>query len=98
MQDDFVITEDSGRLADAVFELAQELWVSTERNRILEELLQRHGLQPQDEVDRFEPDDSLSAELTAERRLFVKRLLASLTDEALASKPAAPDSPYDSFT
>ena len=98
MTDDFVLKEDTTRLADAVLELAKELWIATERNQILETLLVQRGLLGDDEIDKFEPDETLRNRLEAKRQRFVNRLLRALTDDEQSQKRERPESPHDSFT
>jgi len=61
-------------VAEAVLNLAAEVWALTDRTRIMEEVLKAHGLDVTAEIDRFRPDPALEAELDAKR----DRLIASV--------------------
>lgn len=67
----------SAQLFQSVAALAEELWILRDRQRVLEAVLARHGLDLADEIDRFEPDADLSARLDAERREFIQGILSS---------------------
>ena len=98
MTKDFMLPEDASRMADAILDLAQELWVVTERNRILEALLVQKGQLADGELEHFEPDSKLQEQLEEERRRFTRRLLQTLTGDESGPREDEPASPHDSFT
>lgn len=72
--------EDVNRVGTAVLRLAQELWVVKDRQRILERILDDHGIDASDAIARHQPDDVLRAELDAERQAYVDGILSALVD------------------
>ena len=62
-------------VADAVIALTREVWVLTDRQRILEAVLAKHGIDAATEIDAFTPDPAMEAALTAKR----DRLIAAVT-------------------
>jgi len=73
--------DDLGR---AVLLLARELWVTKDRQRVLEAVLEARGISVTEAIRDHEPDAALAAELTAERERFTQALITALCppDEA----------------
>lgn len=68
--------DDLGR---AVLVLARELWVVKDRQRILEAVLDAHGIDASTAVRDHQPDPALAAELEAERTRFTKAVIEALS-------------------
>lgn len=79
MTDQVLNESDIDRLGQALITLTRELWVVKDRQRILEAALAEAGLLDTDELDAYEPDESLEAELKAERRELINEILKTLT-------------------
>lgn len=77
----------SPQLFQAVAALAEELWIVRDRQRVLEVVLARHGLDLAEEVDRFRPDPAMATALDAERRAFITRVLQAFGESRLAPNP-----------
>lgn len=58
--------------------MAREIWVLKDRQRVLEELLAAHGIIAPDAVSSFQPDALLQAQLDADCRAYIDRLLADV--------------------
>ncbi|MCA3254047.1 MAG: hypothetical protein INF91_00345 [Alphaproteobacteria bacterium] len=67
--------DDLGR---ALLVLTRELWVVKDRQRILEAVLDAHGIDASKAVRDHQPDAALSAELEAERIRFTKAVIEAL--------------------
>jgi hypothetical protein len=65
-------------VAEAVIGLARELWVLTDRFTIMEKVMAAHGLDLTAEIDAYQPDASVQAELGAKRARLMGALLAAL--------------------
>lgn len=63
-------------VAQALLALARELWVTIDRQMVLEAVLARRGMDVAAEIDAYEPDAAFSARLDTRRG----RLLAAVTD------------------
>ena len=77
-------------VADAVIALTREVWVLTDRQRVLEAVLTKHGINAAAEIDAFTPDPAMEAALTAKRdRLIgaVTKALSGAPPETVAKKP-----------
>jgi hypothetical protein len=77
----------SPQLLQAVAALAEELWIVRDRQRVLEAVLARHGLDLTEEVDRFRPDAAMAKALDGERRAFITRVLQAFGESRLAPNP-----------
>lgn len=64
-------------LFSALMEVASEVWVLRDRCAVLEELLAERGSVTREEIDRYQPGPELAKRLTAERELFLKRVMAA---------------------
>lgn len=75
--------DDLGR---AVLLLARELWVTKDRQRVLEAVLEERGIAVAEAIRDYRPDEALAAELKAERDRFTQSLIIALCppDEANA--------------
>jgi hypothetical protein len=62
----------------AFLSMARELWVLKDRQRVLEELLASRGIVAPEAVANYQPDAKLQAQLDAECRAYVDRLLADM--------------------
>ena len=78
MTDPVLKPEDVDKLGQALLSLTRELWVLKDRQRILESVLEEAGILAADAIDAYEPDDRLTATLTAERRQLIDSVLGAL--------------------
>jgi hypothetical protein len=79
MTDQVLNETDIDRLGQALITLTRELWVVKDRQRILEAALDEAGLLDRDALDAYEPDESLEAELKAERRELIDEIINTMT-------------------
>lgn len=63
-------------LGDAVLVLAREVWVLTDRLAVMQAVLAKRGIDIADEIDAFQPDEALQAELNEKGQ----KLLAEITN------------------
>ena len=59
--------------------MARELWVLRDRQRVLEALLAERGIVAADAVSSHQPDAALQAQLDADCRAYIQRLVADLS-------------------
>jgi hypothetical protein len=65
-------------VAEAVIGLARELWVLTDRFTIMEKVMAAHGVDLTAEIDVYQPDAAVHAELSAKRAALMRTILAAL--------------------
>lgn len=65
-------------VAQAVLAVARELWVTIDRQLVLEAVLARHGIDIAAEVDAFEPDPALQTRLDARRASLLDAITTAL--------------------
>ena len=65
-------------LARTLLQLAREVWVLRDRQRVLETVLEEKGISVTDAVERFQPGPELQKQLDAERKAFVQGLMKTL--------------------
>lgn len=65
-------------LGTAVLVLARELWVVKDRMAIMEKVLEQHGI-PASQIDSFQPDATLEAELKAQRQHLIDTVVSALS-------------------
>lgn len=63
----------------AVMELAQQVWVLTDRQAVIETLLARNGIVTSDDVDGFVPDSEQALNLARRREALLARVFAAFT-------------------
>jgi len=73
--------EDIDKVGHAILTLAQELWTVKDRQRITEEILKKHNIDINEEIDTYQPDGPLEAELAEARSALVKKIVLDLTGE-----------------
>ncbi len=77
----------STQLLQAISALAEQVWILRDRQRVLEEVLARHGLDVREEVTRFQPDASTTRALDEERRAFISAVLQSFGESRSRPNP-----------
>jgi len=70
------------RLMGVLFNLAAEVQVLRDRNRVLENLLESKGLLKAGDIDAFRGDDAFERALAADRREYVRNLLEPVLGRA----------------
>lgn len=70
-----------GDLGLAVLTLTRELWVVKDRLRILEAVLEDHGIDAHQAIERYQPSEALSAELAREGEVLAARVIGSLSGD-----------------
>lgn len=70
------------RLMQALAALAEQVWVIKDRQVVTEKLLADRGIDLEDEIEHFQPDAELSAQLDDQRRRFIASVMASFRDES----------------
>ncbi len=58
--------------------MAREMWVLKDRQRVLEELLAAQGMIAPESVSSHQPDAPLQAQLDADCRAYIERLLSDV--------------------
>ena len=69
------------KLTQALLHVASELWVTRDRQAVLERLLADAGVQAPGAIDGFRPDAAMADKLTAQREAFIAELLAYLAPD-----------------
>lgn len=69
-------------IAQAVLAVARELWVTIDRQLVLEAVLAKHGLDLTAEMDALEPDAALQAKLDARRAALLGSITQALNGDA----------------
>lgn len=66
------------RVADAVLALTRELWVTRDRQMVLEAVLAERGIDAGAAIDGFTPDADFQARLGAERDRLIEAVAGAL--------------------
>lgn len=77
-------------LVEIVLQLGAEIWVSRDRQLVMEHLLANEGQVTPERIDAFEPDDEFREKLQTQRRAFAERVYGCLyggLDQGSAFKP-----------
>ena len=69
------------KLTQALLHVASELWVTRDRQAVLERLLADAGVLAPGAIDSFRPDALMTEKLTAQREAFIAELLAYLAPD-----------------
>tara|TARA_R110001606_G_scaffold83929_1_gene191073 strand:- start:4934 stop:5200 length:267 start_codon:yes stop_codon:yes gene_type:complete len=64
-------------IGEALIALTREIWVLTDRQMVLEAVLQDQGIDTS-LVDHFQPDGELAAKMETRRTLIINNLLTAL--------------------
>lgn len=67
--------QDVDKLGEAVLSLAREVWVLTDRQMILEQVLADAGVDVREAVDKYQPDDALAGKLAQRRQAMIGEIL-----------------------
>ena len=70
-----------GDVAMALLTLSHEVWALSDRVRMLEAVLETHGINAYDEVERYQPDPELSAQQAQKANAFVARIVGALSGQ-----------------
>ena len=70
------------RLMGVLFNLAAEVQVLRDRNRVLENLLQAKGLLKAGDIEAYRGDDAFEQAMAADRRAYVRHLLEPVLGRA----------------
>jgi hypothetical protein len=72
-------------VAMALLTLTHEVWATQDRMRMLEAVLESHGINANVEIDRFQPSPELAAEQAQKANAFVARIIGALSGQAPAN-------------
>lgn len=64
-------------LGEAIIALTRELWVLSDRQAVLEAVMAEAGV-PVERIDRYQPDEAMTARLTARRQKLLDTVLSAL--------------------
>ncbi len=70
------------RLMGVLFNLAAEVQVLRDRNRVLEDILRTKGLLKTGDIEAYRGDDAFEQALAADRRAYVRHLLEPVLGRA----------------
>ncbi|MBL8629090.1 MAG: hypothetical protein JNM81_05650 [Rhodospirillaceae bacterium] len=76
-------------LLEIVMLLGGELWVTRDRQMIVEHLLATEGKVTPDMIERFQPSPELRAQMDESRKLFTQRVFNCLYSQHEATQPRA---------
>jgi len=79
MADSRLQYEEIKSLGDAVIALTQEVWVLSDRQKVLEAVLAEAGVIAPAAVQAFQPDTALAAKLASAREALINNVLHALT-------------------
>lgn len=68
-------------LGEALLSVSQELWVTKDRLRIIEQLLIEQKVLDADDIKKYQPDEQLSEEMKTERARYLQSILRSFQPE-----------------
>jgi hypothetical protein len=68
-------------LAEALLSLTREVWVLTDRQYVLERVLEGAGLDIRQAVEKYSPTEAEAAELADKRKRLIGELLRTLKTE-----------------
>lgn len=71
-----------GDLGLALLTLTRELWVVKDRMRILEAVLEDHGIDAHQAIERYQPDEALSTQLAQDGEALAARIVSALSGDA----------------
>lgn len=69
------------KLAAVVVELAAQVWVLKDRERILEMQLEKAGQIKREDINYYQPSDEEQAEIRKERDEYISRIFRDLTSD-----------------
>jgi hypothetical protein len=72
-------------VAMALLTLSHEVWATQDRMRMLEAVLESHGIDANEQIDRFQPSPELAAEQAQKANAFVARIIGALSGQAPAN-------------
>jgi len=72
---------DVGSLGLAVLTLTREIWVLTDRMRVMEAVLAENNLDIREDIKRYQPDENMTKELRKESAALSERILKALSKE-----------------
>jgi hypothetical protein len=65
----------------ALLTLSQEVWRLADRQRALETILARHGIDASAEIETYQPHPDEALRLQGEARAFARRIIAALAGD-----------------
>lgn len=65
----------------AVLTLARELWILNDRVQVLEAVLAEKGIDVQQEIESYQPNDVLQARLNEQSQALVEKVMAALAGD-----------------
>lgn len=72
-----------GDVGQAILTLTRELWVVKDRLRVLEAVLDDHGIDAHQAIERYQPDAAVAAELAEAGQALASRVIAALSGDGL---------------
>lgn len=67
--------KDVDKLGEAVLSLAREIWVLTDRQMVLEQVLADAGTDVREAVEKYQPDEAFTEKLSQRRQAMIGELL-----------------------
>lgn len=67
----------NSELFQALASLAEQVWILKDRQIVMEAVLADQGIDIREQLDRFQPDAELSAQLDTARQEFIGAVMAS---------------------
>ena len=78
------------RMMNVIMGLAEELYVTRDRLRVMERVLESRGALNRKELDQWQPDDRQQAEILRDRDAFIQAILSRALDKpSKESEPGA---------
>ncbi len=70
-----LVPQDIDKIGEAVLSLAREVWVLTDRQMVLEQVLADAGVDVREAVNKYQPDDAFAATLAERRQAMIGEIL-----------------------
>ncbi|MCY4477266.1 MAG: hypothetical protein OXC70_04690 [Gammaproteobacteria bacterium] len=85
-RNDWLGDEMLDRMMNVIMGLAEELYVTRDRLKVMERVLESRGALEREELDNWNPDESQQDEILSDRDAFIQAILGRALD-----KPAGDD-------
>ena len=86
-RNDWLGDEMLDRMMNVIMGLAEELYVTRDRLRVMERVLESRGALDRNELDRWKPDPDQQDEILRDRDAFIQAILSRALDKPPGDPP-----------